>query len=62
MNSGFEKEQLLNRAVRTNILQSVGQLRLCYKILADQIDNEVLEIIGAQYSWNTGEVDFLESK
>ena len=62
MNSDFEKEQLLNRAVRANILQSVDQLRLGSKILADQIDNEGLEIIGAQYSWNTGDVDLLESK
>ena len=61
MNSDFEKEQLLNRAVRANILQSVDQLRLGSKILADQIDNEGLEIIGAQYSLNRSKNYFLLS-
>ncbi len=59
MNSGLDEEELLNRAVRANILQSVDQLRIGSEILSSQIENEGLEIVGAQYSLSTGKVDFL---
>ena len=59
MNSGLDEEELLNRAVQANILQSVDQLRIGSEILSSQIENEGLEIVAAQYSLSTGKVDFL---
>jgi len=59
MNSGLDEEELLNSAVRANILQSVDQLRFGSEILSGQIDSEGLEIVGAQYSLSTGKVNFL---
>ena len=59
MNSGLDEEELLNSAVQANILQSVNQLRIGSEILSSQIENEGLEIVGAQYSLSTGKVDFL---
>jgi carbonic anhydrase len=56
---GLEEEELLNRAVRANILHSVEQLRSGSEILSDQIKNEGLHVVGAQYSLSTGKVDFL---
>ena len=52
--------QLLNQAVRANIHASVNHLRHGSTILKNQISNEGLQIVGAEYSLVSGEVEFLD--
>ena len=51
---------LVDRAVAANILASVRQLRHGSAIIESLIDDEGLVIVGAQYSLDTGVVEFLE--
>ena len=51
---------LLNQAVRANIHASVNHLRQGSKILENQISNEGLQIVGAEYSLVSGAVEFLD--
>jgi carbonic anhydrase len=51
---------LVDRAVEANILASVRQLRHGSAIIENLIDDEGLVIVGAQYSLDTGVVEFLE--
>jgi carbonic anhydrase len=51
---------LVRRAVRNNIRMSVNQLRHGSDILENLIENEGLKIVGAEYSLETGVVEFLE--
>ena len=51
---------LEHRAVRANIKASVNQLRHGSQILERLIDQGGLRVVGAEYSLETGEVDFLE--
>lgn len=51
---------LLDRAVRANITASVDQLRHGSEILEQLIRNEGLQIVGAEYSLHSGEVEFLD--
>lgn len=53
-------ELLLQRAVRANVEYSVNQLRHGSEILESLVKNKDLLIIGAEYSLETGEVQFLE--
>jgi carbonic anhydrase len=53
--------ELVRRAVRNNIRMSVNQLRHGSEILEHLVENEGLRIIGAEYSLETGVVEFLDS-
>ena len=55
-------ELLLQRAVRANVEYSVNQLRHGSEILEALVENDSLLIVGAEYSLETGEVEFLEQK
>ena len=53
-----EREKLIHHAVRANIRQSVNQLRHGSQLLEQLIEKNGLLIIGAEYSLETGMVDF----
>jgi carbonic anhydrase len=53
-------EELLRQAVRANIRASANQLRHGSAILEQLIQNEGLLIVGAEYSLETGLVDFFD--
>ena len=55
-----EPEKLMKRAVRANIRASVSQLRHSSPILEQFIQRDRLHVVGAEYSLETGEVDFFE--
>ena len=55
-------EQLLERAIRSNIRMSVNQLRHGSSFLEEIHDSGSLWIVGAEYSLESGEVDFFESQ
>jgi len=55
-----EKDQLLDLAVRSNILTSANHLREKSPILKQLIQNDGLVIVGAEYSLQTGVVDFFD--
>lgn len=55
-----KKEKLVEESVRANVRASVNQLRHGSTILEDLISNEGLLIVGAEYSLQTGEVDFFD--
>ncbi len=57
-----DPEELLHQAVRANVRASVDQLRHGSELLEDMIRTEGLVIVGAEYSLETGIVDFLESR
>jgi carbonic anhydrase len=54
-------EQLLERAIRSNIRMSVNQLRHGSSFLEEIHDSGSLWIVGAEYSLESGEVDFFEN-
>ena len=54
-------EQLLERAICSNIRMSVNQLRHGSSFLEEIHDSGSLWIVGAEYSLESGEVDFFES-
>lgn len=56
----LEGEQLLRRSVRANVRASVNQLRRGSKILEELVRDDGLAICGAEYSLETGAVDFFE--
>ena len=53
-------ELLLRKAVRANIRASANQLRHGSAILEDLIENDGLQVIGAEYSLKTGLVEFFD--
>lgn len=53
-------EALVHEAVRANIRASASHLRHGSEVLEDLIDREGLLIVGAEYSLETGEVDFFD--
>jgi carbonic anhydrase len=53
-------EELMNQAVRSNIRASVNSLRRGSDILKPLISNGELLVVGAEYSLETGIVDFFE--
>ena len=55
-----DDEALEHRAVRANIRASANQLRHGSQILERLIEYEGLRVVGAEYSLETGEVDFFE--
>jgi carbonic anhydrase len=56
-----DHEALVREAVRANIRVAVNQLRHGSEILERLIDREGLVVAGAEYSLETGEVEFLEN-
>ena len=55
-----DPDTLVEHAVRANVDASVSQLRHGSEILEELIRNEGLVIVGAEYSLETGEVEFFE--
>jgi carbonic anhydrase len=55
-----DPEAMEHRAVRANIRASANQLRHGSQILERLIDRDGLRVVGAEYSLETGEVDFFE--
>lgn len=53
-------EVLLHKAVRANISASTENLRHGSEIIQNLVDNNQLLIVGAEYSLETGEVDFFD--
>jgi carbonic anhydrase len=51
----------VQQAVRANVRASVDHLRHGSAILEQLIANEGLSVVGAEYSLETGEVDFFET-
>jgi carbonic anhydrase len=55
-----QKEALLRHATRANVRASVNQLRHGSETLEQLIDHEGLRIVGAEYSLESGVVEFFE--
>ena len=55
-----DTEALVKQAVRANVRASVDHLRHGSELLEQLIQNEGLEVVGAEYSLETGEVEFLD--
>lgn len=55
-------DALVNAAVRANIKASVNQLRHGSTMLENMIQNQGLLVVGAEYSLETGVVEFFDSK
>lgn len=56
---GDSAESLCAKAVRANISASVDQLRHGSAIIERLVDQQKLKIVGAEYSLETGIVEFL---
>jgi carbonic anhydrase len=56
-----EPEELMRQAVRANIRASVDHLRHGSEVLEDLIAREGLRVVGAEYSLETGKVEFLDT-
>ena len=59
--SGRDHDELLHAAMLANVRASVDQLRHGSAILENLVQNHDLQIVGAEYSIETGQVDFLEN-
>ena len=57
----LDPAELCKSAVRANVNASVAQLRHESKMLEHLIDEKGMRIVGAEYSLQTGEVEFFES-
>lgn len=55
-----DRKTLIEMAVRANVSASVENLKSGSGIIRDLIETDHLHIIGAEYSLETGEVDFFE--
>lgn len=55
-----DRGELIRQAVRANIRQSASTLRNSSQILETMIEKGDLKVVGAEYSLETGEVDFFE--
>lgn len=56
----LDRDELVRRAVRANINASVDHLRHGSEILEQQIQNEGLRVVGAEYCLETGVVEFFD--
>lgn len=63
LNAGFDGDDaaLIRHAVRANIRASVDHLRHGSALLEELIQKEGLAVVGAEYSLETGEVDFFDT-
>jgi carbonic anhydrase len=59
-NLRHDPEALVRQAVRANIRASANHLRHGSEILERLIENEGVVIVGAEYSLETGVVDFFD--
>jgi len=59
--SGAKGAALLKQAVRANVRASVNQLQHSSEILKNQIRDDGLLVVGAEYSLKTGAVDFFDA-
>src|SRR3954462_9399840 len=57
-----DREALIGQAVRANIRASVGHLRHGSDVLEQLIQDGGLRVVGAEYSLETGVVEFLDGK
>jgi carbonic anhydrase len=57
---GYDSDALVEKAVRANIRASVNHLRQGSSILEELIQGDGLLIVGAEYSLDTGLVDFFD--
>ena len=57
---GYDRETLIRKSVRANVQQSVEQLRHGSTILEDLIETDQLLVVGAEYSLETGRVEFFD--
>lgn len=55
-----DRERLIHEAVRANVRQSCAHLRHGSRLLERLIQEEGMRIVGAEYSLETGQVDFFE--
>jgi carbonic anhydrase len=60
-NPDYDPQDLLRDAVRANVTSSVNQLQHGSEILEQLIENHGLTVVGAEYSLETGEVEFFDS-
>jgi len=58
---GASQEELVHAAVRANVRASVDHLRHGSELLEKLIDETGLLIVGAEYSLETGVVDFFDN-
>lgn len=56
-----DPDELLNAAIRANILTATNHLRHGSQVLEQLILNNKLTVVGAEYSLETGIVEFLEA-
>ena len=57
-----DHDALVHHATRANVRASVSQLRTGSAVLEELIANDGLRIVGAEYSLETGEVDFFDEE
>ncbi len=55
-----QPEDLLTQAIRANVSATAEKLRQTSPILKDLIANDGLQVVGAEYSLKTGEVEFFD--
>jgi carbonic anhydrase len=55
-----DPDALIDQAIRTNVRASVNHLRHGSAVLEQLIQKEGLMVVGAEYSLETGQVDFFE--
>lgn len=60
VNRQMPQDELVDQAVRANIRMSVNQLRHGSEILEQLVQDDGLLIVGAEYSLETGVVEFFE--
>jgi len=56
----LQQDELVSHAVRANVRSSVSQLRHGSEMLEQLIEKDNLVVVGAEYSLETGVVDFFE--
>ena len=57
-----DHDALLTHSVRANVRASVNHLKHASEVLEDLIDNHGLMVVGAEYSLETGVVEFLDEE
>jgi carbonic anhydrase len=60
LETGFDDPDLLEKAIRANVRAAANKLRQGSAVLHRLIRNDGLVIVGAEYSIETGEVDFFD--
>ena len=56
----LQQDELVRHAVRANVQSSVSHLRHGSEMLEQLIEKDNLVVVGAEYSLETGVVDFFE--